>query len=342
MTSLAAPGAFDFGGGQGTSGRLLVTGANGLVGSRLVARLAAAGERVVAVGRGERRFGALATEGGRGAPGSESRSGSDIGYIEYVELDLAQPASLRALIETVRPSAVLHAAAMTDVDACEADPRGAWMINVRTVEAAALGCSSVGARLIALSTDYVFDGANGPYSEDDVPNPRGVYARTKRMGEEAALVLAPDCAVARVAVVYSGRPGAKRTFAVGVAESLLAGKPVKAFHDQIVSPTLADNAAELVIAVLGSGERGIFHCAGATALSRVEFCRALARKLGADERLVVPVALADLKLPAPRPLRCGLRVDKIRRLGGAPLEIDAALDRFLAERPQAPVVERGQ
>jgi dTDP-4-dehydrorhamnose reductase len=340
MTALAASGPFDFAGAAGSSGRLLVTGANGLVGSRLVARLAAAGERVVAVGRGERRFGAPAAEAAAGSRGA-SESDSD-SRVEYVELDLAQPASLRALIETVRPSAVLHAAAMTDVDACEADPRGAWMLNVRAVEAAALGCSSVGARLIALSTDYVFDGASGSYSEDDVPNPRGVYARTKRMGEEAALVLAPDCAVARVAVIYSGRPGAKRTFAVGVAESLLAGKPVKAFHDQIVSPTLADNAAELVIAVLGSGERGIFHCAGATAVSRVEFCRALARKLGADERLVVPVALAELKLPAPRPLRCGLRVDKIRRLGGAPLELDAALDRFLAERALAPAAERGQ
>jgi len=108
---------------------------------------------------------------------------------------------------------------------------------------------------------------------------------------------------------------------------------VKAFTDQVVSPTLADNAAEMVIGVHRSGAQGVFHCAGATEISRLDFCRALAGKLRADESLIVPVRVADLKLPAPRPLRCGLRVDKVRRLLGesVPLPLDAALDRFLAE-----------
>src|SRR5207237_10299930 len=140
-----------------------------------------------------------------------------------------------------------------------------WTVHVRAPEAPALARRDPGARLAARSTDYGFEGGRGPYSEGDPPNPRGVYARTKRAGEEAALLLAPDCAVARVAVVYSGRPGAKRTFALAVLENLKSGKPVNAFHDQIVSPTLADNAAELVIGVLRSGARGIFHCAGASA-----------------------------------------------------------------------------
>src|SRR5207244_13448561 len=131
-----------------------------------------------------------------------------------------------------------HCAAITDVEGGEEDPVGAWAVNVRATEAAALGCREAGARLVALSTDYVFDGERGPYSEEDTPNPRGVYARSKRAGEEAALLLARDRAVCRVAVVYSGRPGAKRSFAVSAAESLLAGQPVKAFQDQIVSPTL--------------------------------------------------------------------------------------------------------
>jgi dTDP-4-dehydrorhamnose reductase len=291
----------------------LVTGANGLVGSRLVARLAAAGERVVAVGRGPRRFDDPA---------------------EYLELDLLAPEKLAESIASLRPAAVIHAAAMTDVDACEADPVGAWLLNARLVETVALACREIGARLVALSTDYVFDGERGPYSEDDPPNPRGVYARTKRAGEEAALLLARDRALCRVAVIYSGRKGSKRTFALGAAENLAAGKPVKAFEDQIVSPTLADNAAEMVLGVHRSGEQGIFHCAGGSIVSRVEFCRALARKLGADEKLVVPVRTSDVKLPAPRPLRCGLRTEKVKRLLGesVPLDLDAQLDRFLAER----------
>jgi dTDP-4-dehydrorhamnose reductase len=291
----------------------LVTGANGMVGSRMVARLLQAGERVVAVGRGAPRV-------------SQSA--------EYVELDLRTPEKLSALIEAVRPRGVLHAAAMTDVDACEKDPALAWLLNVRAVESCAIGCRAVGARLTALSTDYVFDGEKGDYTEEDAPNPRGVYARTKRAGEEAALVLAGDCALCRVAVIYSGYTSAKRTFAATAAENLLAGKPVKAFLDQVVTPTLADNAAEMAIGVHRSGEQGIFHCAGASAVTRVEFARALARKLGADEALVQPVRLADVKLPSPRPLRSSLRVDKVKRLLGdsVPLPLDAALDRFLEER----------
>src|SRR5204863_9202186 len=132
-------------------------------------------------------------------------------------------------------------------------------------------------------TDSVFDGTRGGYAEDDVPNPRGVYARTKRAGEEAALILAPDVAVCRVAVVYSGRKGAKKSFAVTAADSLASGKPVKAFADQVVSPTLADNAAELVIGVHRSSAGGLFHCSGATGSSRVAVWRAIARVLAAAE-----------------------------------------------------------
>jgi dTDP-4-dehydrorhamnose reductase len=292
----------------------VVTGANGLVGSRIVARLAEAGERVIAVGKGPRR--------GEGAP------------VEYVDIDLlSHPRKLGQLIEAAQPQGVIHAAAMTDVDACERAPVEAWAINVRAVEEAAVACAGISARFTALSTDYVFDGEKGDYVEDDVPNPRGVYARTKRAGEEAALLLAPGAALCRVAVIFSGREGAKKTFAVGVVESLRAGRPVKAFVDQIVTPTLADNAAEMVLGVHRSDAGGVFHCSGATAVTRMEFCQALARKLGADASLIVPVRLAEMKLPAPRPLRAGLRVDKVRRLLGssAPLPLDAALDRFLEE-----------
>jgi dTDP-4-dehydrorhamnose reductase len=292
----------------------LVLGANGLCGSRIVARLSEAGEKVVAVARGTRRF-----------PQGEN--------VEFLEHDLLEPEKLGRLVREVRPAGVINAGAMTDVDGCEKAPVEAFTINAAAVEACANACREIGARLTHLSTDYVFDGEKGDYSEEDVPNPRGVYARTKRAGEEAALLLASDRTVCRVAVIFSGQKGGKRTFAVSVVENFRAGKPVKAFIDQVVSPTLADNAAEMVIGVHRSGEQGIFHCTGASRVTRVEFCRELARKLGADEGLIEPVKLADLKLPAPRPLRCGLNVSKVRKLLGddVPLPLGKALDRFLAE-----------
>ena len=159
---------------------ILVTGAGGLVGSRVVARLAAAGEKAVGIGR--------------------------------AQVDLRDAGRLRALLDDLRPDGIIHCGAMTDVDGCEKDPEGAWAVNAAAVEVLARSR----ARLTAISTDYVFDGEKGDYSEDDIPNPRGVYARSKRAGEEAAL-RASDRAVCRVAVVYSGYQSMKRTFASSAA-----------------------------------------------------------------------------------------------------------------------------
>jgi dTDP-4-dehydrorhamnose reductase len=324
---------------------VLVLGANGLVGSRLVALLSK-GRRVIAAGKGEPRGqvaelisqGALAEEGlaaaklqPLGVHEAVDGAGAFEG-VEYAPLDLAEPGALQDLITTREPEVVFHAASLTDVDACERDPLEAWVLNARSFEAAALGCREASARLIALSTDYVFDGERGPYREDDIPNPRGVYSRTKRVGEEAALLLNPDTAVCRVAVVFSGVPGSRRTFADGTLEALQAGRKVKAFHDQWVSPTLASSAAELCALVWRSGEKGIFHCSGSEVVDRVDFCRRLARLIGADEALVEPVALDSVKLLAPRPRRCGLVVDKVRALGGRPLTVDEALAGYLRER----------
>jgi len=297
---------------------VLVTGANGLVGSRVAARLAQEGHAVVATGRGQRR-----------------EPIADLPGIEYLEADLARPGALRSAVERKGPRAVVHCGALTDVDACERDPAQAWAVNVSATAEIAAAARTVGARLVSLSTDYVFDGEAGrSYTEDDRTNPRGVYARTKRAAEEAALLLGGDVAVARVSLVYGGRKGSRPTFAATAADALLAGKEVKAFSDQINSPTLADNAAEMVVGLLQSGEQGIWHCSGATAVTRADFARALARILGAPEALVAAVPMASIGLAAPRPSNSSLRVDKIRRLLGSavPLDLHAQLERFARER----------
>lgn len=291
--------------------RVAVTGANGLLGGEAVAQLAGRHE-VLAVGRGACRL----------APGPYA----------WAEADLGDGRSVEAALRAFGAEAVLHAGAATDVDACERDPELAWRANVGGTEQVARACRALGARLVAVSTDYVFDGSAGPYSEDDVPNPRGAYARTKRCGEEAALLLAPDCAVARVAVVYGGRPGAKATFATQVVDKLSRGEPVKAFTDQYVSTTLAaSGAARCLELLLETGYRGVLHASDATVLSRVEFAERVARRFGLAGE-IVPVRTADVRLAAPRPLRGGLRVERARALlRNAPLEIDEALERFRRE-----------
>jgi len=288
--------------------RVAVTGANGLLGGASVQQLSGHHE-LLALGRGACRL-----------PASDFR---------WVEVDLGDPCAVETVLREFRAEAVLHAGAMTDVDLCERDPVGAWRVNVEGTAAVARACRDLGARLVAVSTDYVFDGEAGPYTEDDQPNPRGVYARTKRCGEEAALLLAPDCAVARVAVVYSGRPGAKATFATQVVEKLSRGESVKAFDDQFVSPTLAENAASMTLELLlEHAYRGFLHTCGATVLDRVDFARQVARRFGLTPR-IVPVHLAEMKLAAPRPLRSGLKTARAASiLRVQPLPVDAALDVF--------------
>jgi dTDP-4-dehydrorhamnose reductase len=288
--------------------RVAVTGANGLLGGAAVALLDGRHE-ALALGRGPCRLPA--------------------GRFTWADADLADGPTVAAPLHDFRPDAVLHAGAMTDVDACERDPDAAWRANVGGTEQVARACRALGARLVAVSTDYVFDGSAGPYREEDLPNPQGAYARSKRCGEEAALLLAPDCAVARVAVVYSGRRGAKSTFATQVVEKLGRGEPVKAFSDQIVSPTLAENGAAMTLELLlEHGFRGVIHTSGATALDRVDFARRVAARFGLSGA-IVPVRTADVKLLAPRPLRCGLRVERAGALLRArPLEIAAALELF--------------
>jgi dTDP-4-dehydrorhamnose reductase len=288
-----------------------VTGANGLLGAEAV-RLLLGRHQVLALGRGPSRLG----------PGPYAWAAADLG----------DGRSAAAALLDFRAEAVLHAGAMTDVDACERDPEAAWSVNAGGSEQVARACRALRSRLVAVSTDYVFDGEDGPYGEEAVPNPRGVYARTKRVGEEAALLLAPDGAVARVSSVYSGQPGAKGTFATQVVERLSRGEPVRAFTDQRVSPTLAANGAAMLLELLlETSFRGVIHASGATALDRVDFAGRLARRFGLRGE-IVPVRTAEARLAAPRPLRGGLRVERAAAmLRTQPLSVEEQIDRFHAE-----------
>jgi dTDP-4-dehydrorhamnose reductase len=311
--------------------RVAVTGANGLLGGEAVLQLVRAGHEVLALGRGASRLPRQASFPSGGAGQGEGAPAAR-GSFTWTSIDLAEPGSAAHALLDLRPDAVLHAGAATDVDACEREPDLAWRVNVAGTAEVARACRGLGARLVAVSTDYVFDGEAGPYAEDAVPNPRGVYARTKRCGEEAALVLAPGCAVARVAVVYSGRAGAKPTFATQVVEKLSRGEPVNAFSDQRVSTTLAASGAAMCLELLlETDHRGILHASDATVLTRVELAERIAREFGLSGA-IRPVRTADAKLLAPRPLRGGLVTARAAALlRSKPLGIDEALRRFHEE-----------
>ncbi|QSQ25086.1 SDR family oxidoreductase [Pyxidicoccus parkwayensis] len=291
--------------------RFLVTGSNGLVGSRTCLQLQQRGHDVVGLGRGARRTG---------------------GDYRYASVDLTREAEVAAAIMDAAPEVIIHCASTTEVDACEKDPEAAYAGNVHAAAAVARGARKAGAHLVHVSTDYVFDGDAGPYDEAALPNPRGVYAVTKHMGEQAARVLAPGCAIARTAVVYGWPPVEGRlNFGAWLVTSLDKGQQVRLFEDQVVSPSFAENVAAMLVEL---GERrlgGIWNTCGGTVIDRVGFGHALCEVFGFDAKLIVPTRMADLKLASPRPLKSGLRTDKVRaQLSVKPLEMMESLARFHA------------
>jgi dTDP-4-dehydrorhamnose reductase len=277
--------------------RIVVTGANGLVGSRLVHVLTEHGHEVT-------KF---------------SRDVVDLSDLKSVQIEIG-----RAM-----PEVIFNTASMTEVDKCEADRERAFRDNVLSAANLASVSRATGAHLIHVSTDYVFDGNHGPYLESDQPNPRGVYAKTKRMGEEAVETLGGSFAIARTAVVYGWPQATRPNFGAWLMTQLLAGEPVKLFSDQFVSPTLADNAAEM-LAELGERKcEGIWNIAGAEVVSRVAFGLTFCKELGFDPLLVIPTRLAELNLASPRPMHSGLNVEKaLTILENKPMGVIEAIRRF--------------
>ena len=291
--------------------RISVTGANGLVGSRLCRLLVVQGHAVTAVARGERRT---------------------VGDYAYVSCDLADSEGVARALAEARPEVVVHTASMTEVDACERNPDAAWAANTLAAAHVARHARAAGAHLIHVSTDYVFDGQDGPYDEDARPNPSGVYARTKWVAEEAVRMLAGSWAIARTAVVYGYPPSQRPNFGSWLLGTLREGKTARLFVDQYVSPSLALNVAEQLAELAERRLSGVWNVAGAEVVNRIQFGEALADVFALDRRLLVPTRIADAGLASPRPPRSGLRVDKaLAALKARPLGLRASLEQFRAE-----------
>lgn len=273
---------------------ILVTGANGLVGTKVLERLLhdSQDEPLAAY--------------------HQTRTNEYLGEIPFWWLDTASAADVERVLSDARPDAVIHAGAYTNVDGAERDRDLAWASNVDVTATLARACAARGVRLVYLSTEYVFDGTAGPYRETDPVNPLGWYAKTKLAGEQALVDAGGSWAVARTTVVYGYAQHVRANFVLWLVGKLRAGERVSIVEDQIGSPTLAENLAEMVIALAHSQVNGIFNTAGADVISRLDFSRQIAETFDLDATLMDPTTTAALGQAAPRPLRAGLLMDKFR------------------------------
>jgi dTDP-4-dehydrorhamnose reductase len=283
--------------------RLLITGAAGLLGGRLAECLAS-------------NFDVVA-----GCHHATPPAG-----LSTYRLDLTSPTALRAAISRSRPDAIVHSAAIADADRCERDPEQARRVNVEASQTVARLCARAGLRLVALSTDLVFDGSQAPYGESSTARSSLIYGQTKLAGEEAVIESYPDAAVVRVALVIGRGFGPRATASEAIAWCLAAGQPVSLFCDQHRSPVAADSVADAVARLLAGRQAGRFHLGGAERVSRLELGLRVARVLGLPSDSITPLRQADSPLGASRPPDVSLDSSRARReLDWTPLPLDDAI-----------------
>jgi len=285
-----------------------VTGAHGLLGRCLLQ--ADAGVELIGCGRGD--------EPVAGRP--------------YHAVDLGVAGAATALLRQVRPDWVIHTAALTDVDRCETDPELGRRVNVDLVTGLARACEAADCGLAQLSTDYVFDGANGPYGEDDEPAPLSQYGRQKLASEAAVLEADTAGLVVRTLWLYGHVAGARRNLVTWPIEALARGERLRIVDDQWANPTWVRDLAGMLLELCQRGATGLFHVGGASFMTRYEMVLELAALFGLDGSLVEPMATAEARQAAPRPLRSGLRYERVAQtLGRAPLSLAEGVERLRAE-----------
>lgn len=299
--------------------KILLTGSNGLLGQKIVYALRQRPEvQLLATARGPNRIKIQA------------------GY-EYQVMDIENPEQVKQVFHRFKPDCVIHAAAMTNVDACELNPEACRKANIEATAHLISASKSYNSHFIFLSTDFVFDGTAGPYSEEDVPNPLSIYARSKLEGEIMVMQSGLDWCIIRTIIIYGVTDDAQRSnIVLWVKNSLEQKKTITVITDQFRSPTLAEDLADACIQAALRKAKGIYHVSGGETMSIIEMAYRIADFFGLDKSFIKPVTSAELNQPAKRPLKTGFKIQKAKHdLGYFPHSFNEGLTivaRQLAEK----------
>ncbi len=299
--------------------RILVTGANGLLGQKLVELISnTQGWDLLATGRGE------------------NRNPIDVTGYQYQTMDITSHKEVIEVVGAFKPDFVLHTAAMTDVDKCEFEKENCRLQNVEAVRYLIEACKLNAAHLIHVSTDFIFDGTAGPYDEEAIANPLSFYGQSKADAEE--LVKASDIkwSIARTVLVYGiARNMSRSNIILWVKSKLEAGERIKVVTDQWRSPTLAEDLAKGCFLIAQKGAEGIFNISGSDFLTPYEMALQTADYYGLDASLIDMADASIFTQPAKRPPRTGFIIDKAKsQLGYNPKSFREGID-FMAKQVAA-------
>ena len=228
-----------------------------------------------------------------------------------IKCDITNEKEVMDVVEKENPDVIIHCAAMTNVDLCEDETELAYKVNGDGTGFLAKAANNIDAKIIYVSTDFVFDGQRGYYKEDEKVNPLGIYAKSKYDGEVQLAKYSDNWAIARVSVLYGWH--SRLNFTTWVIDQLRQKNEINIVTDQINSPTLADNAAEAIFKIAQKNKNGVFHTAGNDAINRFDFTRKIADAFDLDDSLINPTTSEQFVQKAPRPRDSSLNVNKVKK-----------------------------
>ncbi|MBP8067668.1 MAG: SDR family oxidoreductase [Pedobacter sp.] len=272
---------------------IIITGSNGLLGQKIIEKiLKEGGVNLIATSRGANRY-----------PIKE-------GYI-YAEMDISKPEEVKEVIATYKPDAIIHTAAVTNVDIAEANKALAFQLNVEAVQTLIEVCEKNDVQLVHLSTDFIFDGEQGPYAEEDRANPLSYYGETKLLAEQAIKKSRCKWAILRTILVYGIVSDMSRSNIVLWAKGALEkGEPLNVVNDQWRMPTLAEDLADGCLLAVAHRAQGVYHISGRDMMSISALVAKVADFWSLDKSLINEISGASLNQAAKRPAKTGFILDK--------------------------------
>jgi dTDP-4-dehydrorhamnose reductase len=244
---------------------------------------------------------------------------------DYARCDLTKRENVKKIIYDFYPDFIVNAAAFTNVDLSEVEKEIAWKVNVKGVEYLAETARVLDSHLIHISSDYIFDGTGGPYSENAKPNPLGYYGRTKLASENALKISGAVYTIIRTNVLF-GIADSRPDFVRWVINSLKDNKQIRIVTDQFNNPTFIDDLVQAISKIIEFERDGVYHIGGRDFLSRFEFAEKIAEFFNLKKNLIQPIETGELKQKARRPLKSGLITLKAEtELGYKPHTINESL-----------------
>ena len=276
--------------------KVLITGANGLLGQKLVYGLKSRNDiALLATAMGQNRL-------------------IDQTNYSFQSLDITNEKEVNQTIKQFSPHVIINCAAMTNVDACELNQKQCWDVNVNGVKHLANAVAKLGTHFIHLSTDFVFDGEDGPYNENDIPNPLHYYAKSKLESEKIVIRNCVNWSIARTIIIYGITDNMSRSNLVLWAKGEIEkGNTINVVNDQFRSPTLAEDLAKGCISIMDKNAFGLFHLSGPKSYSILEMVYMVADFYNLDKSLINPVSSKSLNQPAKRPLVTGFDIRKAKK-----------------------------